>query len=64
MQILAKKTVFVRARNFSINPGCGGLFLEDRITHDGCGYVHQAGISSNETADKGNFERKKRFVGP
>jgi len=38
--------------------------LEVRITHDGCGYVHQAGISSNVTADKGNFERKKRFVGP
>ena len=38
--------------------------MEVRITHDGCGYVHQAGISSNVTADKGNFERKKRVVGP
>ena len=52
------------SRNFSINPGRWGLFLEVRITHDGCGYVHQTGISSNVTADKGNFERKKRFVGP
>ena len=51
-------------RNFSINPGRWGLFLEDRITHDGCDDVRQAGISSNVTADKGNFERKKRFVGP
>ena len=50
--------------NFSKSPGRGGLFLEDRITHDGCGYVRQTGISSNVTADKGNFERKKRFVGP
>jgi len=50
--------------NFSINPGRGGLFLEDRITHDGCDDVRQAGISSNVTADKGNFERKKRFIGP
>ena len=50
-------------RNFSINSGREGLFLEDCITHDGCEYVHQAGISSNVTADKGNFERKKRFVG-
>ena len=51
-------------RNFSINPGRGGLFLEVRITHDGCAYVHRTGISSNVTADKGNFERKKRFIGP
>jgi len=50
--------------NFSINPGRWGLFLEVRITHDGYGYVHQAGISNNVTADKGNFERKKRFIGP
>ena len=48
--------------DFSINPGCWGLFLEDRITHDGCAYVHQAEILNNVTADKGNFERKKRFV--
>ena len=27
--------------------------MEVRITHDGCAYVHQAGISSNVTADKG-----------
>ena len=51
-------------RSSSINPGRGGLFLEDRITHDGCGYVRQSGISSNVTADKGHFERKKRFIGP
>jgi len=50
--------------NVSKNPVRWGLFLEFRITHDGCGYIHQAGISSNVTADKGNFERKKRFVGP
>ena len=50
--------------NFSINPGRGGLFLEVRITHDGCGYVRQTGISSNVTAGKGNFERKKRFIRP
>jgi len=50
--------------DFSKSPGRGGLFLEDRITHDGCDDVHQAGISSDVTADKGNFERKKRFIGP
>ena len=50
--------------NFLINPGRGGLFLEVRITHDGCGYVCRTGILSNVTADKGNFERKKRFIGP
>ena len=51
-------------RNFSINPGRWGLFLEERITHDGNGYVHRTGISNNVTADKCNFERKKRFVEP
>jgi len=49
-------------RNFSINPGRGGLFLEDCITHDGNGYVRRTEISSNVTADKGNVERKKRFI--
>ena len=48
--------------NFSINPVRWGLFLEDRITHDGCDYVRRTGISSNVTADKGNFERKKHFI--
>ena len=51
-------------RNISINPVRWGLLLEDRITHDGCAYVRRTGISSNVTADKDNFERKKRFVGP
>ena len=37
--------------------------MEVRIIHYGCSYVHQAGISNNVTAVKGNFERKKRFVG-
>ena len=50
--------------NFSINPGCGGLFLEDRITHDGSVYVRRTGISSNVTADNGDFEREKCLVGP
>jgi len=50
--------------NVSINPGRWGLFLDVRITHDGCGYVRRTWISSNVTADKGKFERKKRFVGP
>ena len=49
------KPAFNNYRNFSINPGRGGLFLEVRITHDGCAYVRRTGISSNVTADKGNF---------
>ena len=56
--------VIFPVENFSINLGRWGLFLEDHITHDGCGYVRRIGISSNVTAEKGNFERKKRFVGP
>ena len=55
--------VAMKVSNFSINPGRGGLLLEDRITHDGNDYVRRSEISSNVTADKGNFERKKRFVG-
>jgi len=47
-----------------MNPGRGGLFLEDRITHDGCDYVRQTGILNNVTANKGSFERKKHFIGP
>ena len=62
--ILAISNGYVKFSNFSINPGRGGLFLEDRITHDGCDYVRRTGMSSNVTADKGNFEREKRLVGP
>jgi len=42
----------------------GGLFLEARITTDIRYYAHQAWISSNVKAEKGNLERKTRFVDP
>ena len=42
----------------------GVSFLEARITTDIRYYARQAWISSNEKAEKGNFERKMRFVGP
>jgi len=44
--------------------GRGGLFLEIRITNDDGDYARQARISSNVKADKGNLERKTRFVVP
>jgi predicted KAP-like P-loop ATPase len=41
----------------------GGLFLDARITTDIRYYARQAWILSNVKAEKGNLERKTRFVG-
>ena len=49
-------------RNVSINPGRGGLFLEDCITPDGCAYVRRTGISSNVRADKGSRKNNVAFL--
>ena len=38
--------------------------MEVRITHDGCGYVHQAGISSNVTADRTTLSGRSALSDP